>query len=278
MFVLKFCRLYDDYANDALTLADLNGSLENTAAFYDAYGADIKRQINVVPSNHCIPTDDFGGQCGKTIVDGCENCSECSAKLATKKSRRSSKILFVFVNRLRRRCGIALAKLLNDSGRALSPPDPQYDETLLIPFDQRPFQRLSNEPADWRNGLTSSGLMFIPPACRTKDNATAQSCDLLVLFHGCFATCDLGYVKHNGVLKYAATNRLVVLAPQVGITSKRRGPASAFCCAHTPSHPHSPPPPPPSRSLSLPLSLAHYLSLTGASYFILVRCTRYCIA
>jgi hypothetical protein len=95
--------------------------------------------------------------------------------VSTKKSRRSSKILFVFVNRLRRRCGIALAKLLNDSGRALSPPDPQYDETLLIPFDQRPFQRLSNEPADWRNGLASSRLMFIPPACRTKDNATQCS-------------------------------------------------------------------------------------------------------
>ena len=46
------------------------------------------------------------------------------------------------------------------------------------------------------------------------------------MFHGCGGTCDIGYVKNNGVLKYAATNRLVVLAPQVGDTYIGKGDAS----------------------------------------------------
>ena len=53
-----------------------------------------------------------------------------------------------------------------------------------------------------------------------------QGCSLVLLFHGCGGTCDIGYVLHSGLLKWAATNRMVVLAPQVGATYTGSGPAS----------------------------------------------------
>ena len=118
----------------------------------------------------------------------------------------------------------------------------------LKTFDQRPYQRSVSEPGSWRNGLTPTGLLYVPPGCdgngygyggggevdggeAGSSNANTgggggEACQLVLLFHGCNGYCSLDYVRHNGLLKHAATNRMVVLAPQVGSIYVGGGPAN----------------------------------------------------
>ena len=189
-----------------------NGSLNNTAAFYDAVvnlrkGGAVVRCINEIDSDHAIPTDAFGSKCGNgESEDGCENCDFDGA-------------------------GAALSAMFNTTSSSsgssapwpLAPKASSFDESDLITFDQRPFQNNDGEPQDWRNGLTDTGLLYIPPSC---NGAKARGCTLVLLFHGCNGYCDIPYVLHNGLLAYAATNSLVVLAPQVGANYTGGGPAT----------------------------------------------------
>jgi poly(3-hydroxybutyrate) depolymerase len=183
----------------------LNGSMKNTADFYSALVGDegsVTRHINEVFSDHAIPTDDFGSQCGGGPSDeGVESCGYDGA-------------------------GAALQAVVREK---LQPPDPAYDQSRLRTFDQRPFQRSSTEPTTWSNGLTATGLLYVPPLCdggAASDAKSFSGCKLVLLFHGCYGYCSLDYVRHNGLLKHAATNKLVVLAPQVGSLYVGAGPAN----------------------------------------------------
>ena len=169
-----------------------------------AAGGAVTRHINQVFSDHAIPSDTFGSRCGGGASDeGVEKCAYDGA-------------------------GAALQAVV---GGHLRPPDPAYSQRGLRSFDQRPYQRSESEPNTWRNGLTPTGLLYVPPGCGAdvgEARGTAGSgsagglagsspaaCRLVLLFHGCYGYCSLDYVRHNGLLKHAATNKLVVLAPQV---------------------------------------------------------------
>eukprot|EP01048_Picozoa_sp_COSAG05_P014945 COSAG05_NODE_1745_length_4157_cov_2.148842_2_plen_1109_part_00 len=180
----------------------LNGSMKKTADFYSAFigeGGSVTRHINEVFSDHAIPTDDdWGSNCGGgSAGEGVESCGYDGA-------------------------GATLQAII---GGKLQSPDPEYDGGRLRTFDQRPYQRSSAEPRSWSNGLTPTGLLYVPPGCDAGETS-GSACRLVLLFHGCYGYCSLDSVRHNGLLKHAATNKLVVLAPQVGSLYVGAGPAN----------------------------------------------------
>ena len=81
-----------------------------------------------------------------------------------------------------------------------------------IVFDQREFTR--DLPS---HGLSSSGVAYVPPACRA-----SQGCRVHVIFHGCNQHREkVGdvFIKETGYPAWADANRLVLLYPQVTTTT-----------------------------------------------------------
>lgn len=82
-------------------------------------------------------------------------------------------------------------------------------ETIV--FDQGPFK-----PRDVLDGLANTGVVYVPRACR--DNA---GCRIHVAFHGCAQnreTVGDAFVASTGYDRWADTNRLIILYPQVATT------------------------------------------------------------
>ncbi len=81
-----------------------------------------------------------------------------------------------------------------------------------LEFDQRPyFKDLGLD------GLASSGMVFIPKACRAE-----QGCRIHVAYHGCAQNrAKVGdiFVKETGFDRWADTNKVIVLYPQTAITA-----------------------------------------------------------
>ncbi|MEM7775152.1 MAG: poly(3-hydroxybutyrate) depolymerase [Pseudomonadota bacterium] len=90
---------------------------------------------------------------------------------------------------------------------------------LKPPAERRPtgrivrFQQAAYAGRAVGHSLHDTGLAFIPAAC---DSATG--CRVHVAFHGCEQTLDdIGdvFVTDTGYLRWAATNRMIVLYPQI---------------------------------------------------------------
>lgn len=99
----------------------------------------------------------------------------------------------------------------------LKPPAeaPSGDYTV---FDQRPFAKGLSSP-----GLSGEGAVYVPPACRAE-----SGCRIHVAFHGCGQDRgEIGeaFVEETGFARWADTNRLIVLFPQVS-----KGPANPQGC------------------------------------------------
>ncbi|MEM8626923.1 MAG: PHB depolymerase family esterase, partial [Pseudomonadota bacterium] len=83
----------------------------------------------------------------------------------------------------------------------------------LLSFDQRPFTK--KLPAG--HGLGTKGYVFIPPTCRQPNSR----CRVHIVFHGCQQGADdIGdqLARQSGLNRWAATNGLIVLYPQVAST------------------------------------------------------------
>lgn len=79
----------------------------------------------------------------------------------------------------------------------------------FINFDQRPFA--GSEMSG--SGLAETGVVYVPKACRE-----TPGCRIHVAFHGCAQnreTVGDAFVKESGFARWADTNRLIVLFPQV---------------------------------------------------------------
>jgi poly(3-hydroxybutyrate) depolymerase len=79
----------------------------------------------------------------------------------------------------------------------------------LQTFDQRPYAEIAATSA-----LAKTGWLYVPDACR--DGTTA--CRLHVVFHGCRQGASFvgdRFVTQAGYLEWAASNRIVVLFPQI---------------------------------------------------------------
>jgi hypothetical protein len=84
----------------------------------------------------------------------------------------------------------------------------------VIEFDQRPFF-----PAGTKPGLADTAYLYVPASCAGAGSAT---CGLHVALHGCSQTvADIGltFVQSAGYNRWADTNRLIVLYPQVKKTA-----------------------------------------------------------
>ncbi len=91
-------------------------------------------------------------------------------------------------------------------------------EAHFISFDQAPFLA-TLPPADF----DSAGLVYIPASCRAQAN-----CPVHIAYHGCrqgFAAVGDRFVKGSGYARWAETNRIVLLFPQV-----KSGPSNPKGC------------------------------------------------
>jgi poly(3-hydroxybutyrate) depolymerase len=100
--------------------------------------------------------------------------------------------------------GALLAHLLG----TLRPADPTRRGRLLE-FDQRPYAAATGS-----SGLAGHGWLFVPEPC----GVSPAACGVHVVFHGCKQGAKaIGdrFVQGAGYLEWAASNRLVVLFPQI---------------------------------------------------------------
>lgn len=78
-------------------------------------------------------------------------------------------------------------------------------------FDQRAFYK-----GQMPNGMDDKGVIYVPPACRN-----AGGCRVHIAFHGCAQNRDKvgdAFIKETGFARWADTNKLIVLFPQVATT------------------------------------------------------------
>lgn len=81
----------------------------------------------------------------------------------------------------------------------------------FIAFSQAPFAR------DEDHGFADEGMVYVPAACRAN-----EGCSVHIAFHGCRQSTDEvgdAFVKGSGFARWADTNRLIVLFPQVRRTA-----------------------------------------------------------
>jgi poly(3-hydroxybutyrate) depolymerase len=130
-----------------------------------------------VEAGHAMVTQDYGAQCGVSTAPYFNDCDFDAA-------------------------GALLAHLLGP----LQPPS-QHPAGRLVAFDQR---ELAASPYDV--SLDDAGFVYVPDACR------AVACRVHVVFHGCRQGREaIGdtFALHAGYNRWADTNRLLVLYPQV---------------------------------------------------------------
>lgn len=98
-------------------------------------------------------------------------------------------------------------ELLKQIYGPLSNPSTLPSAAFLV-FDQRPFLADLHE-----HGLADEGMAYVPTSCRAE-----PGCRVHIAFHGC-GQCRLTigdiFVRESGFARWADTNRLIVLFPQV---------------------------------------------------------------
>jgi poly(3-hydroxybutyrate) depolymerase len=88
-------------------------------------------------------------------------------------------------------------------------PRGDVDDGNLLEFDQRPYAELAGTSA-----LAERGWVYVPASCAR----ATSGCRLHVVFHGCRQGASFvgeRFVREAGYLEWAATNRVVVLFPQI---------------------------------------------------------------
>ena len=91
-------------------------------------------------------------------------------------------------------------------GSLNEPSDEMQGEYVM--FDQRPFTQ-GLDPTS----LSSDGVVYVPNDCRDR-----PGCRIHIVFHGCAqnqSTVGDAFVKGSGFSRWADTNRIIVLFPQV---------------------------------------------------------------
>ena len=152
--------------------------VEAAKRFYEAAGVPAA-SVTLVESDggHAFLTETEGASCGVTKTPFVDDCDYDQAKA-----------------------------ILEWIYGPLAPPSPS-PTGRFVTFDQAAFDK---EPP---NGLAEEGVVYVPSAC-----ATERGCRLHIVFHGCDQSReDVGddFIKESGFARYADTNRLVVLFPQV---------------------------------------------------------------
>lgn len=146
------------------------------------------RKVLHVPAGHAIITEQEGLACEKTAKPFIVSCGYDQA-----------------------------GDLLSQLYGPLAPRSPAPTGEL-VSFDQGQFAR--DLPL---NGLAATGLVYVPADCRR-----TRGCRIHVAFHGCGQSRALvgdAFIAKAGYQRWADTNRIVVLFPQVAI-----GPTNPQAC------------------------------------------------
>jgi poly(3-hydroxybutyrate) depolymerase len=134
--------------------------------------------VSDVAAGHAFVTDDHGGACEKSAAPFVVDCDYDQA-------------------------GEALTHIYGKLNPRASKPAGSF-----IEFDQKPFTKDLGD-----HGLADRGVVYVPPTC-----ASSTVCRVHITFHGCaqtrVATGD-AFVRDTGFARWADTNALIVLFPQV---------------------------------------------------------------
>lgn len=155
----------------------------HAAEFYHALGvadANIKL-VTSLPAGHAFVTDDSGGACERSGEPYVVDCDYDQA-------------------------GDLLGFLYGPLKPRSAVPAGDY-----VTFDQRPFR------AGGDDGLAEAGVVYIPQACRAN-----AGCRVHVAFHGCAQnqeTVGDAFITGSGFARWADTNQIIVLFPQVETTA-----------------------------------------------------------
>ncbi|MCC7464184.1 MAG: depolymerase [Gammaproteobacteria bacterium] len=155
-------------------------------AFYRALGIDGEalQYVDNVPAGHAMITADYGNACDANAAPYISHCSVAGAGYD--------------------QAGAILRQLFG----ALNAPA-AVPAGALREFDQTEFGSGAARMAD-------SGRVYVPHTC-----ADGAPCAVLIAFHGC-AQSELrigdGFYAHAGFNRWADTNALIVLYPQVDAT------------------------------------------------------------
>jgi hypothetical protein len=150
------------------------------AEFYADLGLkpDQIKYVTNISAGHAFVTDDQGDACDRSAAPFIVDCNYDQA-------------------------GAVLAHIYGQLAPRATEPAGSF-----IEFDQRPYTRdLSN------HGLADTGVIYIPPAC-----ASSTVCRVHIAFHGCAqtrATTGDAFMRESGFARWADTNALVILFPQV---------------------------------------------------------------
>jgi Esterase PHB depolymerase len=157
-------------------------------AFYIALGRGEIVHERLEDAAHTFPTDDFAG--GNACSRGERPyVSDCDYDAA--------------------------GKVLQYVHGALEPRNHGVLTGTLLEIDQTGFF-----PSDVDAGMARSGFVYVPRTCRDK----ASPCTLHVALHGCrqtVADVGRGFVEGAGYNRWADTNAIIVLYPQVRPTASR---------------------------------------------------------
>lgn len=154
--------------------------VKHAAEFYAKLGvpeSNIKLVSNV-PAGHAFVTDDEGNTCPTSAEPYVVNCNYDQA-----------------------------GELLKQMYGNLQPRD-QTPTGQFVDFDQQPFAG-----KDTSSGLAETGVVYVPKSCRE-----TPGCRVHIAFHGCAQnreTVGDTFIKESGFARWADTNRLIVLFPQV---------------------------------------------------------------
>ncbi len=133
--------------------------------------------ITDVDAGHAMVTADYGAGCATTAAPFLNDCDFDAA-------------------------GALLAQLYG----VLQPPS-AHPSGRLLAFDQREFARSA-----FAASMDDQGFVYVPEACST------DACRVHVAFHGCRQGRESvgdAFARHAGYSRWADTNRLIVLFPQV---------------------------------------------------------------
>jgi len=155
--------------------------VRHAAEFYARLGvpeANIKFVSNL-PAGHAFVTDDQGNACETSAEPYIVDCDYDQA-------------------------GEALKQMYGDLKPRAAAATGDF-----IAFDQRPF----TEPGAGDSSLAETGVVYVPKACRE-----TSVCRVHIAFHGCSQNREIvgdTFIKDSGFARWADTNRLIVLFPQV---------------------------------------------------------------
>lgn len=158
--------------------------VKDAALFYAKLGVPEEniKLVSDLPAGHAFVTDGEGNSCSVSGTPYVVNCNYDQA-------------------------GSLLAQIYGPLTPRVATLDGDF-----VNFDQRPFGASGSS-----GGLAETGVVYVPKACREQ-----AGCRVHIAFHGCAQNREMvgdQFIKESGFARWADTNRMIILFPQVATSS-----------------------------------------------------------